>query len=115
MSNNTPTPGPWSADFVEGEPITSFIQPGRRQDEWRINPPKHPNHKGGEYYNGVSIIASVHGPDMEANARLIAAAPELLASLRALLHQCDYIGAPADHPDMVAARAAIAKAGAREI
>jgi hypothetical protein len=73
------------AYFVPGDPITSAIQPGRRQDEWRIEPekaldPMMPS------TNGVSIIASVHGPEMEANAKLIAAAPELLNAVEKLLH-----------------------------
>lgn len=73
------TPGPWSADFHPGEPITAAIQPGRRQDEWRINPPV------GDMSNGVSIVASVHGPNMARNARLIAAAPDLLEALQGLV------------------------------
>jgi hypothetical protein len=70
------TPGPWAASFYPGEPITGMIQPGRRQDEYHIDPPK------GDKSNGVSIIASTHGPNMAANARLIAAAPDLLEALR---------------------------------
>lgn len=34
----------------------------------------------------------------------------MLSALEDLLHQCEYLGAPEDHPDMGAARAAIAKA-----
>lgn len=46
----------------------------------------------------------------EANARLIAAAPELLGALQAMLRRFDFCeNFPADHP-IAAARAAIAKA-----
>lgn len=34
---------------------------------------------------------------------------ELIAALRALVHQCEYMGAPKSHADMAAARAALAK------
>jgi hypothetical protein len=71
------------------------------------------------------LIASSHGMDgsgffvgndeAQANAHLIAASPDLLAALKALVQQVergdfDHIGA--DHPDSAvgAARAAIAKA-----
>ena len=52
--------------------------------------------------------------EQDANGNLLAAAPDLLAALKALLHQCEYMGAPADHPDMAAATAAIAKAEGKE-
>ena len=78
------TRGPWMAYFVPGEPITSAIQPGRLQDEWRIDPAKSSDPMNPST-NGVSIIAAVHGPDMEASAKLIAAAPELLNALENLL------------------------------
>lgn len=35
---------------------------------------------------------------------------EMIQALEALLHQCEYMGAPEDHKDMRAARAAVAKA-----
>lgn len=40
------------------------------------------------------------------------AAPAMLESLKALLHQCEYMGAPGDHPDIKAAREAVAAAEA---
>lgn len=104
------TQGPWMAYFVPGEPITSSIQPGRRQDEWRIDTEKvydimNPS------TNGVSIIASVHGPDMEANAKLIAAAPELLVALQKILrHIPDDKGGCSLSADIALAKAAIKKA-----
>lgn len=73
------TPGPWSAYFYPGEPITGAIQPGRRQDEWRIEPP--PDDRS----NGFAIVASVHGPNMERNAWLIAAAPDLLEACKEMI------------------------------
>lgn len=75
MKNHSP--GPWSVSFYSGEPCTA--PPGRRKDEWHIDPAKNDNS------NGASIIASVHGPNMEANAKLVAAAPDLLAALSDML------------------------------
>ena len=54
-------------------------------------------------------------PEHRANARLVAAAPELLGALEALEAACATIGKhhcplEIDHPKRVAARAAIAKA-----
>ena len=76
---NNPSPGPWTASLYPGEPITSAIQPGRRQDEWHIDPTPE------DRSNGVAIIASVHGHNMKNNARLIAAAPDMLAALQGLV------------------------------
>lgn len=47
-------------------------------------------------------------------SRLVTQQAALLAALRSLLHQVEYMGAPDDHPDMIAARAAIAQAEGRE-
>jgi hypothetical protein len=49
----------------------------------------------------------------EANARLIAAAPDLLQSLLGLIGTCEMQGVDYDQPDMQAARAAIDKAEGR--
>ena len=48
--------------------------------------------------------------EIAANARLIAAAPELLEACRALLGCVDLQGFSRSQPDVVSARAAIAKA-----
>lgn len=102
------TQGPWVAYFVQGEPITSAIQPGRHQDEWRIDPVTPST-------NGMSIIASVHGPDMEANAKLISAAPELLVALQKILrHIPDDFGGCSLSADIALAKKAINKAKGKE-
>jgi len=43
----------------------------------------------GKCLNGHESIAKVYGPDWEANARLIASAPELLAACRDLYQRLD--------------------------
>lgn len=50
----------------------------------------------------VSLICEV--------SKLVTTNEKLLAALKALLHQCEYMGAPSDHADMRAAREAIAAA-----
>jgi hypothetical protein len=60
--------------------------------------------------NFHGAIAAGHDP--QKLAPILAAGPAMLAALKALVHQCEYMGAPADHPDMAAARAAIAAAEA---
>ena len=57
----------------------------------------------------VATLADT-GDEFEANARLIAAAPDLLAALRALLKVCDAELDAKRVPEMRAARAAIARA-----
>lgn len=58
------------------------------------------------------FIVMCRGADGEANARLISAAPELLAALRALADAVEHYtnATPEDWPELAAARAAIAKA-----
>ena len=65
------------------------------QGQWHVGPMSQsvrPDvttpHKG--EINGGCIIASLYGPDAAANARLIAAAPDLLEALRefAVQHKC---------------------------
>lgn len=61
--------------------------------------------------NGILGVAAVYGTgrtEAEANARLVASAPELVAAVRALL---TYFSTKTDDaPCVVAARAAVAKA-----
>lgn len=80
MSDVKHTPGPW---VLDGHNLSSVI---------RCTVPKgHPDarHVCGDYEQ----IASAHGENWQANASLIAAAPDLLAALQA-------IGAP-DEVDLV--------------
>lgn len=77
------TRGPWRSFLAPGEPITAAIQPGRRQDEWRVEP------VGKLFQNGGAIVASVYGPDAEANARLIAAAPQMFDDISAFVAHMD--------------------------
>ena len=84
MTQATHTLGPWQA--TEGGNVRTVAEPG-----WL-----------------VATVASTFRK--QGNARLIAAAPELLAALERLLHQVEYMGAPDDHEDIIEARAAIAKA-----
>jgi len=65
--------------------------------------------------NGGYAVAELCGPDTEANARLIAAAPELYEALAQLLHECVEAGFDAardyNWPKSLAdASAALAKA-----
>lgn len=64
------------------------------------------------FANDIGSVATERARD---NAQLMAAAPALADALRRLLHQVDYMGAPADHPDMIAAREALTAAGVAEI
>jgi hypothetical protein len=66
--------------------------------------------------SGKDQISQLHGnfgadPEVEANARLISAAPELLAALQSLLHEeGGSVGFAAGNAKCIAARAAISKA-----
>lgn len=86
---------------------------------WNFNPPTaaNPSTASVTACGGfVSIYTAPLTLETEANARLIAAAPELLASLRAMV-EADDAGWPlaAAHQTRDAARAAIAKAEGREL
>lgn len=107
MSETKHTPGPWYTDAI-----------GRI---WRRNPSDLYEYGGG--VAGDKPVATVWkgwvnegevGFPLEANARLIAAAPELLEALRLLLAECEHqawIGnMPDDRVEFGIARAAIAKA-----
>ena len=94
MTQTTHTPGPWIAEFSDyGEEIWFG---GYGAGMWTVEPP-------GAYLDGLSA----------ANARLIAAAPDLLAALEQCLPIIDaYRRAALGDGDIAAhnARVAIAKA-----
>ncbi|EKL0657274.1 hypothetical protein ACF0C8_10115 [Pseudomonas aeruginosa] len=87
------TPGPW---FINGhERYTKYV-------EARI---------GGGWVQEVAACGPTENPEQqEANARLIAAAPELLEALQSCIQQITALCSADDVPDQ--ARAAIAKATA---
>ena len=93
------TPGPWATDLPEHEmPYQDIrIKAGRRDIYllWIDDAPV-------EDYNTEQL----------ANARLIAAAPELLEAVRTLAGMAESFSDELhkDHPDVTAARAAISKA-----
>ena len=82
------TPGPWTHHPEDNIILDAS---GRRLIEWQAR----------------SVSVSVE--ERDANARLIAAAPELLEALEVVLHLCTVIGAP-DGPALDMARDALAKA-----
>jgi len=100
---STHTPGPWTihseaANAASGSPINSEIRGG---------------------HHVVVRLGTMHADSTKANARLIAAAPDLLAALQAIVNKAhpraDYLNGDATHyigpKELVdAARAAIAKA-----
>lgn len=85
------TPGPWIENYQYGLRIESEKEHGIVNDGW--------------------IIAQLEGSDKEANAKLIAAAPEMLEALiacdEAMAYMSEY-DIPLTLPDMV--KKAIAKA-----
>lgn len=125
-AGNTPafTPGPWTA-LIWGENIQGGELP-HHEIFTEVNgcfvslaevplavtaEDMEPDGKGG---SRVCASARLNQRECEANARLIAAAPELLDALKALTKDIPWgIGADQIHPDWHAARAAIAKAEGR--
>jgi hypothetical protein len=87
---------------------------------WWVEDSDHPMGEGREVYDGFGRTASVYGdsPTAEANARLIAAAPEMLAALIEAYTAITYMmsnddcGGASSALDQVIA--AIAKAEGRE-
>jgi len=63
------TPGPWTAATIEGDDYT-FVEPTDNS----------PDNDNANY-----VIARCSGPDRVENALLIAAAPDLLAALKAMV------------------------------
>ncbi|MDB5350989.1 MAG: hypothetical protein JWN86_2236 [Planctomycetota bacterium] len=110
MTNTKHTPGPWAIQknvWHERPKELTLVAPDRRHSSYRTI---HPVKEGGEL--AKYPIAMMNGDprprsENEANARLIAAAPELLEALEVILgsdgYEVDCIGR-----DMV--RAAVAKA-----
>lgn len=112
-----PTPGPWSVIGFEDLPdvddlmIVAFdvAAPGERPPELYIC---NIGSDGGRYSAFAPVEAGPQWPASLANARLIAAAPELLDALQSLLARVssDIIANQCWHEEQRAARAAIAKA-----
>lgn len=96
------TPGPWAT--VDAEWMISQ----RSGMGYRYFPVR----SSGQTWDIANVFADEDDPEMLANARLIAAAPELLQELKRLLSMWEKaIGWEKDYMDMGdAARAAIAKA-----
>lgn len=92
MSTTKHTPGPWEAEVRTPIGITYVWQGGTE--------------------NAIAKVYAGVIEDAEANARLIAAAPELLDALQSLLARVssDIIANQCWHEEQRAARAAIAKA-----
>lgn len=98
MRNNNHTPGPWHINTIEANPHT--VHSDRGLVATCMLPPPF----GPETWSGHTVY------ETEANARLIAAAPELLAALEGLL---SVVNVRIDDPRIElfdAARAALAKA-----
>jgi len=93
MNTEKHTPGPWQNEKSGffSRPFTSYVaaRDMKQNDGW--------------------CVATVHGPEHEANARLIAAAPDLLAVLLELCAD-KYLADPINADRMANARTAIAKA-----
>ena len=106
MTTTTHTAGPWN---VEPHNLGKWIKSG---ESFIVAIPDHIEHEG----KPCGSIASQDKTqdELDANARLIAAAPELLAALEALTEWGCTHTSPRDanspHDFLVAARAAIAKA-----
>lgn len=90
------TPGPWQYDTFEGGPVAAIVEPD------------------GTHIADIStLLNSTAHSALAVNARLIAAAPELLAALQALVGEADL--GELDHDDdtralLDTARAAIERA-----
>lgn len=76
------TPGPWAFGYRKDDSPKAFIDPNFEQPWINIDPvPKNDL----EILNGMGCICKVSGPDREANANLIAAAPDLLEVAKGIL------------------------------
>lgn len=92
------TPGPWFlAEKVEGKHTVTNLRRIRSERE------------GMEHGAVCEVYGIADGSEAHANARLIAAAPELLEALEYVLNTCPAINSQAEEAHQQA-RAAIAKA-----
>ena len=81
------TPGPWSAEWADGHKLAIVIGAG----------------------TGLITHVNYCGPEDVENARLIAAAPDLLAALLACVALVDETWKGCERPELIDARAVLAK------
>lgn len=79
---NVHTPGPWYADKLQDRTAFNIFMPGYGS-------------AGAQVFHCSNATACM-GPQVEANARLIAAAPELLTALQKLVRAIDRL--PGNNP-----------------
>lgn len=91
MSEFNGTPGPWFYSGKHEECDVRYVSTSTNRD----------------VVNDVAVLFSGEPEERQANANLIAAAPELLEALQDALHAYDKHG---EHSEWDSARAAIAKA-----
>lgn len=101
------TPGPWRADFFP-EGIGGIWNVYDR-DGKSLHNQAH-NDRPMVYRTEAGKVVTVTPEEIEANARLIAAAPDLLAACEGLLPHCSSTPAADQRPWIVAAYSAISKA-----
>lgn len=110
------TPGPWAVAVWDTakDPVEQFREHLSHGSGpiWGVWCPEHPLTKGHHPNPEHAVMACLtgNGPTSEANARLIAAAPELLAALKESIEFSPYRGESEETPFLRRARAAIAKA-----
>ena len=101
------TPGPWMVEKWNGARGETFVQvqgPFEKSEAFDAMSGR----PIGQDRRCIARCGTTREDVVEANASLIAAAPELLAALRGLVCELDSVKVPA--PGLVHARAAIAKA-----
>lgn len=107
MTDNTtkPTPGPWTVRDRASDSVRTQIEHGVSLEDWRyaIDVPRPPF-----AFGGIGALVCSREADAEANARLIAAAPDLLSALLWVSEHA-YAGGKS-FADLPIVRAAIAKA-----
>lgn len=107
------TTGPWVAEAWDVPEIMDFaVSETGLLTDYEIYPVKS---KDDHRMPIATVQHPFNGKRTEANARLIAAAPELLAALKSLLSDCEKLGFEGRNTASIkeSARAAIAKAGGK--